>query len=174
MIEKVTEEIDKIVIRSTEEGVGNVNCYLVKGKNGVTVIDTGNYSEYGKEIWENVLDQGIQIEKVVLTHTHKDHIGLAKWFQETKKIPVYVSEIGYTEMKKFIAPDFIQRFTEMIKKYGYTREQVVYQDQSFIYDFEPAGFFKSEGTIQLGDDVYEVVWTPGHAPDHFCFYQREK
>lgn len=174
MLEKITDEIEKIVIHSDEKNIAEVNCYLVNGKNGVTLIDAGDYSEHGKKIWENVLNKGIIIEKIILTHTHQDHIGLARWLQETKGIPVYVSEIGLTEMKKYTESDFKQKFNEFIQKYGYTKKQAVYQDKPGIYDFEPAGYYSTEGTIRIGDDLYEVIWTPGHAPDHFCFYQQEK
>ena len=32
--------------------------------------------------------------------------------------------------------------------------------------------FEHEKTIQLGNDLYEVIWTPGHSYDHYCFYNR--
>lgn len=172
MLEAVADHIDKLVIRS-EEGM-EVNCYLIKGKKGVTVIDTGNYSKQGIQTWEKIFDMGITIEKVVLTHTHQDHIGLAKWFQQTKGIPVTVSRLGYREMQKNCHPDFEQTFDSMIKRHGVSELPVIFQTGSFIYDFEPDAFFDHDQQIQLGDDLYDVVWTPGHAPDHYCFYQPEK
>lgn len=174
MFEKITDDIDKIVIRSVYKGMDQVNCYLIKGNNGVTIVDTGDYSEPALETWEKVFATGLKIEKVVLTHTHKDHIGLAKWFQETKGVPVYLARDGYDEMQKYLEPDFDEKFNALLNKYGFTKGPVYYQKDPFIYDFEPAGFFEREGTIQLGNDTYEIIWTPGHAPDHYCFYQKDK
>lgn len=175
MFVKITDEIDKIVIRSeTDTDLEAVNCYLIKGDQGVTVIDTGDFSELGIETWEKVFESGIEIEKVVLTHTHRDHIGLAKWFQETKGVPVYVARMGYSEMQKYLDPHFNEKFNDLLHKYGFTKGPVVYQEEPPIYDFKPVGFFEKDGTIKLGNDTYEIIWTPGHATDHFCFYQKER
>jgi len=173
MLEKITDDIEKIVVRSIE-GMEEVNCYLVEGKHGVTIIDTGDYSERGIAIWERIFGMGIEVEKVVLTHTHQDHIGLAKWFQQTKGIPIIVAKRSYKEMKKYLDPNFNQTFNDLLKKHGFSEGPLPYQADPFIYDFEPDGFFDIGGTIELGDDTYEVVWTPGHAPDQFCFYHKDK
>ena len=93
MLTEVADGIHKLVIKFPK-GMGEVNCYLLEGKNGYTVIDTGTNSIEAKEGWEKVLSSGIVIEKVVLTHTHQDHIGLAKWFQQEIGVPVIVSNLG--------------------------------------------------------------------------------
>src|SRR4051794_39003718 len=99
MLANVTDGIHKLVIKFPE-GMGEVNCYLIEGKNGYTVIDTGTDSIESKVGWRKVLSTGVVIEKVVLTHTHQDHIGLAKWFQQEVGVPVLVSNLGYEEMRK--------------------------------------------------------------------------
>ena len=109
MLTKVTEHIDKLEIQFPG-GMGQLNSYLIKGENGYTIIDTGLYSEEAIETWEQVLASGIKPEKVVLTHTHQDHIGLAKWFQQHVGVPVYVSSLGYKEMLKNRAPNFESEF----------------------------------------------------------------
>ena len=47
-------------------------------------------------------------------------------------------------------------------------------DNKFIYEFVPDAIFELDGYISLGDDEYEVIWTPGHSFDHLCFYNKEK
>jgi len=46
-----------------------VNSYLIEGKDGFTIIDTGDKIESSK-IWEQHLQPGMSFEKVILTHTH--------------------------------------------------------------------------------------------------------
>ncbi len=173
MLTEVAEGIHKLIIQFPG-GMGEVNCYLLKGPNGYTVIDTGTDSEEAKERWKQILASGIIIEKVVLTHTHIDHIGLAKWFQQEVGVPVIVSNLGYEEMQKRRDTLRRNRINNLLVKHGGQALPDPKKDDSFIYDFEPDGFFENQQYIQLGEELFEAIWTPGHAPDHFCFYNRDK
>lgn len=82
--------------------MGATNCYLLKGEDGYTVIDTGMYSKKAIRLWEEILETGYKIEKVVLTHVHQDHIGLAKWFQQEKGVPIVVANLSYGEIKNIV------------------------------------------------------------------------
>lgn len=167
MLEKITENIHKLTI---PYGAQEVNCYFAEGARGYTIIDTGIYSGEAIELWKNIL-RDIQVEKVVLTHTHQDHIGLAAWFQQEIGVPVFVSNLGYQEMQKHRTADIRERIKQLLLKHGAEELPTRTRDDSFIYEFEPDGFFNDGQEIQLGDVSYQVIWTPGHAPDHFCFYQ---
>lgn len=173
MLIEETDDIHKLVIQFPG-GMGEVNCYLVKGANGYTVIDTGTDSKEARDGWERVLSSGIIIEKVVLTHTHQDHIGLAKWFQREIGVPVIVSKLGYEEMIKRRDTLRMKRINSLIIKHGGPEFPDLNKDDSSIYDFEPDGFFDNRQSIQLGGELFEAIWTPGHAPDHFCFYNRQR
>ncbi|MED4784848.1 MBL fold metallo-hydrolase [Brevibacillus choshinensis] len=78
-----------------------MNGYVIEGKDGMTLVDTGSYAEQSIDIWKRVLPVGTKVEKVLLTHSHTDHIGLAKWLRDTYRAPVLISRIGYEEMQKF-------------------------------------------------------------------------
>jgi len=172
MFTEVATNIQKLIVRFPG-GMGEVNSYLIKGDRGFTVIDTGTYSKEAIETWQSALKSGIEIEKVVLTHTHEDHIGLAKWFQQQVKVPVFVSKLGYQEMLKHRnLEQIIQQLDSLIKKHGGSDRLKKLKNNAFIYDFEPDGFFDTNEMIQLGNDLYEVIWTPGHAPDQYCFYHK--
>ncbi|MFD2924136.1 MBL fold metallo-hydrolase [Halobacillus naozhouensis] len=173
MLEKMTKNIDRLVI-PFPSGMQEVNCYLIEGDQGYTVMDTGTYSNEAKAGWEKVLRSGMVIEKVVLTHTHQDHIGLAKWFQQEKGVPVYTSTISYNAMKKRRETNVRHNIDHLIKRHGGLGVPEKMADDSFIYDFEPDGLFEENDKILLGNDVYDTIWTPGHARDHVCFYSEEK
>ncbi|MFD2209652.1 MBL fold metallo-hydrolase [Virgibacillus halophilus] len=173
MLNEIAKNIYKMVI-TFPGGMGAVNAYLVKGKQGYTVVDTGMYSNESIGIWKRLLDTGISVEKVVLTHTHQDHIGLAKWFQQDFSVPVFVSEPGVAEMQKYCGQSTVKKLIRLVAQHGGPRVSPEMGEDSFIYDFQPDGTFHNNEQIQLGDDLYETIWTPGHAPDHFCFYNRQE
>ncbi len=62
----------------------HVNVYALDDGDGWTVVDTGLASRKGRAIWEAVLAgplAGKPVRRVLVTHHHPDHIGLAAWFQ---------------------------------------------------------------------------------------------
>ena len=91
-----------------------VTCYLFRGENGYTVVDTGVCSQEGIAIWESTMASGItQSEKLVLTDFHIDHIGLARWFQEKYHLPDQISSLGFLltqRRRKGIYADWIIDF----------------------------------------------------------------
>ena len=62
----------------------HVNVYVVDDGIGWTVIDTGLSTKKTKEIWSELLNGPFAekiITRVILTHHHPDHVGLAGWFK---------------------------------------------------------------------------------------------
>jgi glyoxylase-like metal-dependent hydrolase (beta-lactamase superfamily II) len=62
----------------------HVNVYALDDGDGWTVVDTGLSSRRGKALWDNLLAgplAGKPVNRVIVTHHHPDHIGLAGWFQ---------------------------------------------------------------------------------------------
>jgi glyoxylase-like metal-dependent hydrolase (beta-lactamase superfamily II) len=62
----------------------HVNVYALDDGDGWTVVDTGLFSRRSVGIWEGLLAgalQGRPVRRVIATHHHPDHIGMAGWFQ---------------------------------------------------------------------------------------------
>ena len=80
-----------------------VNCYLLRGENGWTILDTGLNTTLARETWLQAFTElGIkpnQIEQIVVTHYHPDHFGLAGWLQN------WASENGTGVMPDVVMSD---------------------------------------------------------------------
>jgi glyoxylase-like metal-dependent hydrolase (beta-lactamase superfamily II) len=63
----------------------HVNVYAIEDGPGWTVVDTGMDSPFAREEWEALLAgplSGRPVHRVIVTHHHPDHVGLAGWFIE--------------------------------------------------------------------------------------------
>ena len=62
----------------------HVNVYALDDGDGWTVVDTGMASKRGMAIWQALLAGplgGKPVHRVIVTHHHPDHVGMAGWFQ---------------------------------------------------------------------------------------------
>lgn len=74
-----------------------VSAYLVRGDDGWTLIDTGFDYPDGRAAWEAGAeavgcDLRRDVERIVVTHFHPDHLGAARWLQGVGGAPVYMLE----------------------------------------------------------------------------------
>ena len=61
----------------------HVNVYALDDGDGWTVVDTGFATSKTKAIWRDLLQgplAGKPVKRIIGTHHHPDHIGLAAWF----------------------------------------------------------------------------------------------
>ena len=173
MLSRLTDDISLLKLPIPYD-LGEVNSYLIKGDKGFTIIDTGDDTEETKQIWLKIFAE-YKIEKVVITHCHYDHMGLAGWMQEQFGVPVWMSDKTYDELKRvrtfFVDGIYTSPVPALFHAYGGPE---IVQDAGYYlyekYQFEPNQIFTENDYINIGDTPYRAIWTPGHSPDHFCFY----
>ena len=72
-----------------------INCWLLENESGYTLIDTGVDNEKTKNCWRKIFDSVSNhkpLERVIVSHYHPDHIGLAGWFVEEFGVPLFMSQ----------------------------------------------------------------------------------
>ena len=75
-------------------GSRRVNWYVVEGEDGLAVVDAGVPGHW-EQLVSGVAELGYGLEDVealVLTHAHPDHVGFAERLREEADVPVYVHE----------------------------------------------------------------------------------
>lgn len=179
MLKKIVDEIYQLTMPIPYD-FGEVNCYLIKGENGFTIVDTGAWTQETKEIWKKILSE-YRAEKILITHSHPDHIGLAGWLQQKYDIPVWLSKKGHDEISyirsQYVNETYTSPMKDIIRLHGGpVVPEGEAEDNYYIYEsyhFEPNEIFEENNKIQLGNYNYEAIWTPGHSPDHICYYNKE-
>ncbi|QOR65374.1 MBL fold metallo-hydrolase [Cytobacillus suaedae] len=172
-----TKEVIKFTV-PTPFPVGDVNLYLIKG-DVLTLVDAGVKTE---EAWNSFQEQleaiGLKttdIEQVLLTHHHPDHVGMLDFF------PADLPVIGHPLNDSWISkdPEFFERhtafFTDLFTKSGI--------DPVFLNLLRKAesplrfSCHRSlTSTVTEGDRIaglpdWRVIYTPGHARSHIVLYR---
>nr|WP_145163152.1 MBL fold metallo-hydrolase [Paenibacillus terrae] len=163
-----------------------VNSYILRGPSGgVTVIDPGPRTAENEAAWNKVLDElGIpfgNVESVVLTHHHPDHLGLSGWFQEKAGCPVRMSARAAEEMQRMWgeASTMNDDLPLLFRQHGMPEawtSQLPAHLESFIPQVEPlpSALPLTEGEpLEMGGRRWIPIETWGHAPGHMSLLHEE-
>lgn len=120
-------------------------------KKGAVVDPGGDLSLLDKFIDE----QGIQIEKILVTHGHLDHAGAVADMAEARQVPIIGPHIG----DKF----WIDGMPEAAAQYGFPE----------AHAFEPDQWLEHGDTVEAAGTTFDVVHAPGHTPGHVVFVQKD-
>lgn len=162
-----------------------VNAYVIKGANSYTVVDPGIHTADAEQCWHEALKLiGIDfsdIDRIVLTHHHPDHYGLAGWMQQQTGADVWMSEAGKRQVDYLWGAyrggtkDLHQLFM-LHGMEAATGHQLVEHMEGFVEHVSPQPEVKLINVneqLLIGNKYYKPIHTPGHAYGHLMFYQEE-
>ncbi|WP_063686567.1 MBL fold metallo-hydrolase [Bradyrhizobium stylosanthis] len=163
--------------------LNHVNIYLLADGDGYAMIDAGFGNEETIEAWTKLFEgplKGVNITRLIVTHSHPDHVGLAGWIVERFNCPLVMSQVEYlqsvyhqnrgTEERKEAQRQFFRRhgmdesLTEKLLGRG--------QDYLKRVSVLPPSYRR----ISHGDEVvigarrFKVITGGGHALDQVMLY----
>jgi glyoxylase-like metal-dependent hydrolase (beta-lactamase superfamily II) len=156
----------------------HVNLYLIEDRGGWAVFDTGISDAPSQAAWEQVLAGplgGKPITRLIVSHYHPDHVGLAGWLDHRFDMPLYMSQTEYL-MSRFLqmdrSADVEQSNAEFYRRSGLgpaAIEQVLTRGHSYLKrttGLRPSFNRLSDGDrIELGGRDWQVLTGGGHAPE---------
>ena len=167
-------------------GLNHINLWALKDKDGWMVVDTGIGNKDSKEIWKTHFKElmgGRPINRVLCTHLHPDHTGLAGWLCKKFDAPLLMTRGEYF-LCRLLAADTGQpaprEGIKFYRKVGFTDEQIE------LYKIRFGGFGKAitpmphsydrltDGELGLiNGKEWRVIIGSGHSPEHACLYSPE-
>jgi len=165
--------IEKLTI-PTPFPVGPINIYLVV-EDPLTLVDTGPKTEEALVALRQQLHQfGFavkDIQRVILTHTHEDHCGLAGTIQRESGARVYVHEWEYRNISEHrqtrvdrnlllhagVPPEELEAMAG--------RYELIHHYADAVADVEA---YRDQQEFVFASGSLRVVHTPGHTPGSCC------
>ena len=134
-------------------GPVSTNTYFLyrEGGSEAVVVDP---ADYGKLIYDKLLENGLQVSAILLTHGHFDHI----WGVKALKEAAPEIKIFAAEAEKELLADV------KLNVSGQTGRPCVIKADSYVKDGE---------VLHLADMDIRVIDTPGHTVGGCCFYVEE-
>ncbi|MCW7537250.1 MBL fold metallo-hydrolase [Aquabacterium sp. A7-Y] len=151
---------------------------------GWTVVDCGITNDDTRAAWERVFEhelQGLPVLRVIVTHMHPDHIGLAHWLTERWNCRLWISATDYNGARiasqsttgyggeaaaRFFAshgltdPDSVEKVRARSNYYANMVPQVPTQYRRLIDGLE----------LSIGGFAWRCIAGYGHAPEHISLY----
>jgi len=136
-------------VRAFTVGPVQENCYIVRATpeaRAAVIVDPGDEPE---RLLRGIEDLDVQIEAILITHCHFDHIGAVAPVASATGAPVYCPEIELPLLQNIMAwvPP----------------------------GFGPFESYEAEHTVRGGEHLslagleLDVIFTPGHSPGHVTY-----
>lgn len=160
----------------------HVNCWLLQDGDGVALVDTGMNTTEARDGWKAVFKgplAGVRVTKMIGTHFHPDHIGLAGWMCAHHAAPLIMTR-GEWLTARMLAADARDAVPDEMLAFwrgaGWDDGQIATATARGWSGFRriitplPLGFTRiAEGdTLAIGGRDWRIVVGSGHSPEHAC------
>jgi glyoxylase-like metal-dependent hydrolase (beta-lactamase superfamily II) len=161
--------------------LGKTFSYLLKESK--TLIDTGiNTQEAFQGLKEELKKHKIkpqEIENIIVTHLHHDHICLAKTFRNFGA-KIYASKKAAEREKNFqeIWANMYDYTEKELRLFGGSEHLNYLKRYRSAFRRTPDPFsidvqLDDGDILKLPGIILKIIWTPGHAPEHICLYDKQ-
>lgn len=169
-------EMEPGILRVTlplPSGPRHVHCFLLRGDDGWTLVDTG--LGLPGPSWEEILAQvDGPVVRIFITHMHPDHVGGAAPAALATGAPVLQGRLDYAQCERvWGSTDWPERIAGWFIRNGVpppVADELIESGHVFA-DF--VRFAWNPTLVEPGDEIdgWTVMASPGHADGHLCLHR---
>jgi glyoxylase-like metal-dependent hydrolase (beta-lactamase superfamily II) len=166
----------------------HVNCWLLDDSDGrgdgVALVDTGMNTDAARDAWKTLWRgdlAGVRVTRMIGTHFHPDHIGLAGWMCDRHAAPLVMTRGEWLTARMLVADARDTVPGEMLAFWrgaGWDADQIAHASARGWAGFKrivtplPLGFtrIRDGDTLSIGGVAWHVVVGSGHSPEHACLF----
>jgi glyoxylase-like metal-dependent hydrolase (beta-lactamase superfamily II) len=152
------------------------------GSDDVALVDTGLDIPPSREAWEALFAgplAGRRVSRVIVTHFHPDHIGLAGWLVERFGVALWMTREEWlfarmltSDIRDAPPPDAITYW----RAAGWNDERIEAEKAkgwgrfASVVSPVPVSFVRMRDgdVVEIGDRSWRIVTGSGHCPEHAC------
>lgn len=154
---------------------------------GWTAVDCGIDNPATRDAWlqvEQQVLQGLPILRVLVTHMHPDHMGLAHWLCERWQAPLWMSTSEY--QSAMLACHGLSNFggdatVQFFAAHGWQTNEdlaVVKSRVSYYPDMVPRipptyVRLMADASVQIGERTWQCISGFGHSPEHMALHDAQ-
>lgn len=159
----------------------HINVWAIADGSGWTIVDTGINHHGATAAWEQILREDLEgrpVTKVIVTHLHADHAGLAGWLVDRFDCPLVMTRTEYLMAQSLVAgPGDETAFRDFFRRAGWRPAEI---DAIAARKRTIAGFYsplpgsirriRDGESLMIGGRPWRVIAGGGHSPEHACLY----
>ncbi|MET0542360.1 MAG: MBL fold metallo-hydrolase [Variovorax sp.] len=169
----------------------HINLWLLRdsidGVEGWTVVDCCIAHDKSRQQWEEIFAtqlDGLPILRVIVTHMHPDHIGLASWLCARWNAPLWISSTDYHVARMLTSPGASDSLAggdvaaDFFASHGMADPEAIARIRgrgnyyANMVPQVPASFVRmlDGDTVRIGGRDWQCISGYGHAPEHIALY----
>lgn len=163
----------------------HVHIYALVQEKEAVLFDTGFNISGSYEMLEHDLESiGLSIKSIrdiFITHTHTDHCSMASLIQGKSGAKIHLSRAAYEFYRNYFQAALLERQGKLFYSlHGMSPKEIEAVFAVFGAMRQILGEFKADTYLQqneireFGERKFEVIFTPGHAIGHVCFFFRKE
>ncbi len=162
--------------------LNHINLWVLDDGDGVALVDSGLNMPAAREAWDSLFAgplAGRTVTRVICTHFHPDHLGLAGWLCERFGVRLWMTR-GEWLFARMLTSDIREKPPAEAFAYwraaGWSEERIAEEAGKgwgrFAAMVSPVPVahvrLRDGDTLQIGGRNWRVVIGSGHSPEHAC------
>ncbi|UCV03787.1 MBL fold metallo-hydrolase [Dechloromonas denitrificans] len=164
--------------------LNHINLWLLRDGDGWTIVDTGFPDDAVRATWQQIIERlDGPVKRLIVTHFHPDHLGLATWLMELTGAPLWMTSGEFLTAHVVwheVAGHGARFMVEQFRQHGLDTDHLAkFEKRGSGYRKAVPALPEYYHRLKAGDVAtvdgkeWQILIGHGHAPEHMALYCAE-